>query len=495
MPTLQTLPLELHEKISSYLIPRDIGSLALSCKPLFHYLGPDNRLLWHHLLARGAAAGLKSYPAGYHKLLAEAHAASYKVFDDSGARDYWSEACCIFSGNMAEGCRLCLAISMRGSDREITHPTKKGVRVTKKYCKRCAVDWFVQVRKFKSRYPEIKLPVTSTLPGFGTSSHGVVAIWIAIRHIEDQSRGVPYEIARTPSNRFIASWVHQGRPRTEAIQLDEAVKFVVEIYKREYKHIQIIISDKKLYAVFTNCLELENFCPSIAEVFCFEQSGFGAVIVEISKMLGAGDDNDSRKAAEELATNIAIERILSKMFCKPDDFHPERLSAPNCILLAMEMSSALENKALSWLLKFSCLYSPPYKVNDDEEGGDDGEYDGDDEKAVCYWCLREAKGGKRETNSSFKFMKDDLGGVNSISCDWIVTHVMTAHREMLWVRPKGRMHELQICAGQLTEESESEVEELLGTKFNFENEELEDIPAESVGHDGEFLTESTYFVM
>ncbi|KAF3089038.1 hypothetical protein TWF102_009755 [Orbilia oligospora] len=149
MPTLQTLPLDLHEKISSYLIPRDIGSLALSCKPLFHYLGPDNRLLWHHLLARGVAAGPKGYPAGYPKLL-EAHAASYKIFDNSGARDYWSEACCIFSGNKAWGCRLCLAISMRGSDREISHPTKKGVRVKKRYCRGCAVDWFVQVRKFKS---------------------------------------------------------------------------------------------------------------------------------------------------------------------------------------------------------------------------------------------------------------------------------------------------------------------------------------------------------
>ncbi|KAF3182578.1 hypothetical protein TWF225_006482 [Orbilia oligospora] len=416
MPTLQTLPLELHERISSYLIPRDIGSLALSCKPLFHYLGPDNRLLWHHLLARGVAAGPKSYPAGYPKLL-EAHAASYKVFDDSGARDYWSEACCIFSGNKAWGCRLCLAISMRGSDREISHPTKKGVQVKKRYCRGCAVDWFVQVRKFKSRYPEIKLPVTSTLPGFGTSSYDVVAIWIAIRHIEDQSRGVPYEIARTPSNRFIASWVHQGRPRTEAIQLDEAVNFIVGIYKREYKHIQIIISDKKLYAVLTNCLELETFCPDMAMAFCFEWSGFGAVVVEISKMLGAsaGDDNDndSRKAAMELATNTAMERILWKMFCKPDDFNPKCLPTPNCIILAKEMSSTLENKALSWLLKFSYLYFPPYKVNDDEEGDDDDEYDdGDDEKVVCYWCLREAEGGKTnpEANSSFEFMKDNLGG-------------------------------------------------------------------------------------
>ncbi|KAF3212389.1 hypothetical protein TWF106_005498 [Orbilia oligospora] len=490
MPTLQTLPLELHEKISSYLIPRDIGSLALSCRPLFHYLGPDNRLLWHHLLARGAAAGPKSYPAGYPKLL-EAHAISYKVFDESGARDYWSEACCIFSGDKAWGCRLCLAISMRSSDREITHPAKKGVRATKRYCKRCAVDWFVQVRKFKSRYPEIKLPATSTLPGFGTSRYDVVAIWAAIRHIEDQIRGVPYEIARTPSNRFIASWVHQGRPRTEAIQLDEAVNFVVGIYKREYKHIQIIISDKKLYAVLTNCLELETFCPDIAEVFCFEQSGFGAVIFEISKMLGAGGDNDSRKDATELATNTAMEGILWKMFCRPDDFHPEALTAPNCIILAMEMSSALENKALSWLLKFSYLYFPPYKVNDDEYD------DGDDEKVLCYWCLRETEGEKTdlEANGSFEFMKNNSGEVDSISDDWIVTHVMTAHREMLWVRPKGRMHELQICEGQPTEESESEVEELLGTKFDFEAEELEEIPAESVGYDGEFLTGSTYFVM
>ncbi|KAF3171499.1 hypothetical protein TWF788_009718 [Orbilia oligospora] len=422
MPTLQTLPLELHEKISSYLIPRDIGSLALSCRPLFHYLGPDNRLLWHHLLARGAAAGPKSYPAGYPKLL-EAHAISYKVFDESGARDYWSEACCIFSGDKAWGCRLCLAISMRSSDREITHPAKKG--------------------RFES------------------------------------------------SNRFIASWVHQGRPRTEAIQLDEAVNFVVGIYKREYKHIQIIISDKKLYAVLTNCLELETFCPDIAEVFCFEQSGFGAVIFEISKMLGAGGDNDSRKDATELATNTAMERILWKMFCRPDDFHPEALTAPNCIIVAMEMSSALENKALSWLLKFSYLYFPPYKVNDDEYD------DGDDEKVLCYWCLRETEGEKTdlEANGSFEFMKNNSGEVDSISDDWIVTHVMTAHREMLWVRPKGRMHELQICEGQPTEESESEVEELLGTKFDFEAEELEEIPAESVGYDGELLTGSTYFVM
>ncbi|KAF3149977.1 hypothetical protein TWF569_004888 [Orbilia oligospora] len=219
-------------------------------------------------------------------------------------------------------------------------------------------------------------------------------------------------------------------------------------------------------------------------------------------MLGAsaGDDNDndSRKAAMELATNTAMERILWKMFCKPDDFHPKCLPTPNSIILAKEMSSTLENKALSWLLKFSYLYFPPYKVNDDEEGDDDDEYDdGDDEKVVCYWCLREAEGEKTdpEANSSFEFMKGNLGGVDSISDDWITTHVMTAHREMLWVRPKGRMHELQICGGQPTEESESEVKELLGTKFDFETEELEEIPAESVGYDGEFLTGSTYFVM
>ncbi|RVD87988.1 uncharacterized protein DFL_002188 [Arthrobotrys flagrans] len=504
MPNLQTLPIELHENISSYLLPRDTGALALSCKLLFHSLGPNNQLLWYRLLSRGISQlvalqldGVETQSSWVSDLVSY-----YGEFDGTGRKNYWVEACGVFSGQpRVRGCRLCLNVSLRGMDREIRYPIAEGpVYVTKRYCRDCFGDWFVYIRRFKDRYPDIKIPNALTFPGpHSGDKNRVLPIYAAIERIQ-QSCGVPYEIALKPSNRFISKWVHYGRDRKEAIQLDYTVKLAVEVFKREYKHIQIGLPLKEVYTMLTEDLVSVIISPNASwKTILGFASAAGEGIVEAWKILfcsGDGDDGgDDGRIAE--ATNIILDQIFSKLFCKPDDFRPELIPFPQCQVLKNLMNNLMGNDgALSWLIKFSSLHYPEDE-NADEDENNDSQYP----QIRCYWCLKQNNG--IETGA-----EDDLFGQYDSTyltiCEkWIMTHVMTVHRDRLWVRPKGRAYEEWklgtagplIGRVRVDEDAPLYIQELLGTKVDFEKEEMEEIPPEEVKYYDEFITESTYFLL
>ncbi|KAK6498774.1 hypothetical protein TWF481_011347 [Arthrobotrys musiformis] len=544
---IQTLPSEVHGEISTYLIPQDTACLALSCKSLFRSLGPNNGLLWYRLLSRGAQqVELDSWVSPEIVSWVADISTSYKELDPTGGRNYWAEALEVFSGNdkrpqadedfFSEGyhsryvgyrCRLCLRVHVpSGVDRGvIAYRTDEGATVVKKYCQNCLDDWFVRgFDKLKKRYPEIKFPASLAIPPLreGYEEHCFFPIHAVIRCIQEQSRGgVPYEITRKPSNRFIEKWVYKLGDEKEAILLDEAVKFALEVYKKVYKHLLLVISVEELYEILTKFLVQDVLCPSDPEeVFSHNwdgiyagqygiNAGIGGGIVELSKALSRRDISDSERVAE--ATNIAVERVISKVLCKPDETQLANDDPKSQFgILAEAMIRALEcytsTHPLSWLRKFSIFYYPYwYSSYADAWASEDPDSYGVAVNLKCYWCLRQGSSeGFAETVSREEDEEDYFEKSNTpeeqgyLSEYWIFTHVFSAHREMLWTRPKRRVYEDYevIRIGLKSSDGTRYEPEEAPEEVDPDQEEMEEIdPSEVPGYEWEFLTKSTYFIM
>ncbi|KAK6523763.1 hypothetical protein TWF281_001735 [Arthrobotrys megalospora] len=475
MVTIKSLPNELHGAISTYLLPRDIASLSLSCKSLYSSLGPQNQRLWYRLLSR------KLYKYG---ICPQPGQPSYKEFDTSGNINYWREACDVFSGRVTHSCQLCVRVEGGSFFRKITYPVDKGVKVMERYCWQCYNEWFIDLPTFKTYYPEIDILSTSVLLGPFAESGGlspadlpVIPIYKAIKRIEEQNPGVPYETIRTPTHRLIANWVYRGRDRQEAERLARAIEFVVNIYKREYRHLQVFLSPGEVHDMLAKSLDDKTKHVS-------SQPAVSEELVGISKLLVTDEGHDISEANE-----IAAIQILFKYLCPSNDFHPEKLPSPDCQFLASVMegncigTSRIEwgaptDTPLNWLLKYSHVYFP----TEDSVGTE----------VRCYWCLRKNKGEDTDDN---RYKVYNPGGGEYISTKWIMTHVMVEHREMVWMRPKSRI--LTDCKfeggwSKVYFEPETGLGELKGTTIDFE-EELEEVP--EMEYEKEFFTKSKYFVM
>ncbi|KAK6352492.1 hypothetical protein TWF730_009317 [Orbilia blumenaviensis] len=486
---LQTLPLELHETISTYLIPQDIAALSLSCKSLLYSLGPNNQLLWYRLAARGLPAAEQPEP-----------------FTDTGERDYWREACDMFRG-LRWGCMLCLKIEEPAGQgfEEAEDAVEKTLRVVKLYCQNCYCDWFVDLEKFGTRYPEIKIPIELTLKTPYSKDRFIVPIPTAIKQIEAQGK-IPYDQARTASNRFIENWVYKGRPRSEAINLARAITFAIEeVYIKRYKHIQIALAPEELYDCFARVLVRKIISPKEflddgdddddyddddeKNKSAYFLPDVGSEIVKISEILtisesdgGDIDGNTTAAYGVEKARKLALDGIFSRIFCPPDDFRPENLADPDRRLLALKMGDAAEG-ALWWLCNFPFLYrgaeDPNYYTDKYMEWRDGGEF--------CYWCLRENGWVKNQKNGFYRFNPGRASQGNQIHKDWIMTHAMTAHKDLLWVMPKelGRPIRKEFSK----QDRNTELESLQNCH------ELEEIPKWKVVHLDRLLSKSSYFVM
>ncbi|KAK6499020.1 hypothetical protein TWF481_011589 [Arthrobotrys musiformis] len=522
MARLQTVPKEIHLRIAGLLLPRDVASLALTCQILKETLGHGNQLFWFTWLHNGSPGESEPDPEDDNPDPDFIDPGlEFKDFQPEN-KDYWAEAQKIIFGNSERGCSVCLATAVMGGPLEYVYfayfpVPRPGVEVSdedgrlkRRYCTQCFWQWHIELETFKSIYPDIPLPplvgilipddpeqLYATADSDAAKLKRVIPITVAIKAIQSFYGGdIPFEIANSPSHRFKTRW-SRTRSEQEVQLVAGALEFIKEIYTSKYKHLHVILSPEAYYKKFSDSLiqyilldnthrgthnTIYSHAPSD---YAIPPLSVAEDVMKIARLHTKGPKEQER--ALELANNIH-----TLLFCDPNNFQPQTLEYPYYMVIKTEMQRSCFGTAFlpvgvfTWHILYTYLYfdlTPHQK------------------RCVrCYWCLRQ-KGGK-DTDDN-RYTADDEGDDN-ISDRWIAAHILMHHQDLVWKRPKNKVHDHCTIIGSHQEVymlywdgptyyDEDSVEPFKEHGPDFENEELEDLPEEVIRFRGNRISGSHYF--
>ncbi|KAK6530795.1 hypothetical protein TWF281_007632 [Arthrobotrys megalospora] len=441
MATLLTLPLELQEKITTYLLPPDAAVLSFTCRALNHHLGRDNQVFWYNLHRRSNPETITTLDP--------------KV-------DYRSIAIDVFSGRIERICRICLK----------RYPSKIGVTfgdLDEQYCVPCHSDWFVEIEAFKNRFPEVQAPNPTLNPYLPRRSNHqpVIPITRAIRLVE-KHHGTSYEFANSPQYRLRFRTTFLGIKK-EAEFIHKALVFMRDIYKQQYRQLLPFLGP-------------EEYCDTLADCFydfivkeCPEPRNYltpprivAKDIMEISRHL-IGNFWTSRENSLNEATKL-VNTVHRLLFGNPNKFDPKTLELPRTYVLI----GRLRNFGNSGML----LYHMRHKY-----GPSDDNQNEILPNARCYWCLRTQK--RENTENGIRtppwIDPDDINRKVQPEVRFAV-HILVHHPECMWKRAKGTNIFSGGCPAGEGKEIVSrwlgivKTYRVLEAPLDIENEELEDIP-------------------
>ncbi|KAF3212390.1 hypothetical protein TWF106_005497 [Orbilia oligospora] len=475
-----TLPFEILELINSYLFPRDIASLSLTCKTFKDRLGSGNQYFWYQILRQTLTV---PKPGRVISPKIVRRTSNLQEFNEEV--NYWSEASDLFAGRKLYACRYCLEadpLHRRDGDRSFAFKSKGAVfggDTIQQFCANCRRDWFTDLKTFTSGFPEYTpLPKSIYHPVYGES---FIQIPSLIKYIE--SKGTPYSTIISPSFKFKAKWT-ASRDKKEAGYIDQALCLLRDSYKQQYRHLHIVLTPNGYYNLLTFTLYrdvLNHTSAHPANVVIFSEKIINHIMAFIP-ILEDKDEKSTKKAIDLAAT------INRELLGDPNDFNMMSLIYPDSVVIR-KLLEPLTNpgQPFNWIL----LYSKAY-------------FDSTADDVRCYWCLRSNGGKDAETN---RFRYRSFLSKDPQHVPWITSHIISHHSDVMWTRPKnnwvhenfsfyssrfGRRHAIVYLDGLHLPAAEWEK---LKVRPDFENETLEKISVDfPVWCEGR-VTPSEYFMM
>ncbi|KAF3307713.1 hypothetical protein TWF173_002400 [Orbilia oligospora] len=479
MTIFLTLPFEILELINTYLCPRDIASLSLTCKTFKDRLGSGNQYLWYRILRQTLTVpkpGRVISPKIVRRI------PNFQEFKED--MKYWTEASDLFAGRKLYACRYCLEadpLHQRDGERSFAFKSKGAVfggDTIQQFCANCRRDWFTDLKTFTSGFPEYTpLPKSIYHPVYGES---FIQIPSLIKYIE--SKGTPYKTITDHSFRFKAKWSAR-RDEEEAEYIDQALRLLRDSYSRDYRHLHIVLPPNGYYNLLTYTLYREvlyHESGHLTDLVVFSKKMKNHIMAFIP-ILKAKDEINTE------ATDLVV-TINRELFGDPNDFNMMSLTYPDSVTI-LKLLEPLTNpgQPFNWIL----LYSKAY-------------FDSTANDVRCYWCLRSNGGKDAETN---RFRYRSFISKDPQHVPWITSHIISHHSDVMWTRPKnnwvhknfsfhssrfGRSHVIVDLDGLRLPAAEWEK---LKVRPDFENEALERISVNFPGWCEGGITPSEYFMM
>ncbi|KAK6523317.1 hypothetical protein TWF281_001296 [Arthrobotrys megalospora] len=384
MATILTLPIELQEKIATYLLAADAAVLSLTCRSLTRRLGQNNQSFWYTAHRRSNPDTTKPLDPG---------------------EDYWAKAVRVFSGLDKWFCRLCL--------KDITDLEPK-VGVT-----------YIDFWEFKLHYPEIPTTIPASPLSQKYTELEIIPISTAVRLIESY-HGTNYESAISPEARLRFKWV-RARGEEEAELTHQTLMFMKGIYTEKYRHLHMVLHPDEYYNAFAKslCYYILLSKPAKDKEHKTPPRSVAEKIMETAELFKAGGDHSLLKQSQAAQF---VDSLHTHLFGGQDEF-------------CLDYLVRYETEFLNTLSYGSCgvfLQHMRYKQRSPERNR--GEvFPG----ARCYWCLRERRPEEMEDTDRLPSWNDidgrrskNIPGTKYMPAPSFVEHIIVDHREMMWKRPR-----------------------------------------------------------
>ncbi|KAK6513965.1 hypothetical protein TWF506_008395 [Arthrobotrys conoides] len=487
MAIFQTLPFEALEFINSYLLPRDIAALSLTCQNFQERLGSGNQYFWYRILRQALIV-----PGSGRSIPRKIASGIVNLQEFKEGWGYWKEASDLFSGRKTYACRYCLEadpVSRQDGGRSYAFKSKGAVfggDTIQQFCAKCRRDWFTDLKTFTSGFPDFKVPTSIYHPVYGEY---LITIPSLIKHIETQ--GTSYATITSASYKFKSKWLAPGLEATkwsaslgqeDAEYIDQALCLLRESYQQDYRHLHIALPPNGYYNLLTFTLYKEvlgHLKPHPSDVVIFSENIIKHIMAFIPILKAQKTDTE--------AINLAA-TFNREFLGDPKDFSLMYLKHPDSgVIRGLLEPLTNPSGSFNWMLVYSRAYFES-TAND----------------VRCYWCLRENGGKDTETN---RFRYHSFISKDPQHVPWITSHIISKHSDFIFVRPKndwvhnnfrfwsflyGRHHVIDFRdRAYLSPEGW----ERLKIKPDFENEKLERFQVNFPTWCEGWATPSEYFMM
>ncbi|KAK6523393.1 hypothetical protein TWF281_001373 [Arthrobotrys megalospora] len=371
-----SLPANLHDKIATFLVARDVISLSMTCRRLRRVLGPENKFLWFSKLC---LPRLSASQQGDHW---------FTPFNTS--RNWYGESArIIYSSGQRKRCSQCLAM-----DKQL---------MPNATCHEDFYEYYDSFRRSNAGIKDLPNLAQSVKHSVDERNHHKNVNRIVISKVEARAiieRNVgPYEIASVESERFAFRFKRGMKDYIDAGY--HAITILAVVYEASYKRFHIIVPVERFRQFLEELLISETTRPFNAQANNEQPDGLGAGLFEICKDLYGKTENVEGVLKENQLIGLKVAICLQALFGGNDN-QPTPLAG-------IPLKSYLKRWMGEWF-----------------EGSTWGEYFKTHEYRTveCTMCPRDIP--VRERTYEEKKPQEDFPG------RWIVAHFFEHHPHLLF---------------------------------------------------------------